>query len=132
MVLVIGDDVEYENADSFHGIKFCPLVLFIKPVITDAYNTSTTSIVVKWDKIPSNRTQSLIVAYEVQIYRNDSRDKPVKRVMVNCENVTIKGLERYTPYVIMVAGATIGGKGPYSDPVVCFTDEDSKLTNFRF
>ncbi|XP_031573116.1 uncharacterized protein LOC116307107 isoform X2 [Actinia tenebrosa] len=95
-----------------------------KPVITDAYNTSTTSIVVKWDRIPSNLTRGIIVGYEVQIYRNDSRDKAVSTMMVDCENVTVKGLEKYTAYVITVAGTTKGGKGPYSDPVVCFTDED--------
>lgn len=101
------------------------------PVITDAYNTSTTSIVVKWEKIPSNLTGGIIVGYEVKVYRNDSRDKAVSTMMVNCENVTIKELGRYTPYVIVVAGASRGGRGPYSDPVVCFTDEDGKLTNLR-
>jgi netrin-G3 ligand len=98
----------------------------VGPVITAAYNTSTTSIVVTWDKIPSNFTASHVVGYEVLVYRNDSRIKPVYVMMVNCENVTIKELERYTAYVISVAGVTRGGKGVYSDPVICMTDEDRK------
>ena len=43
-------------------------------------------------------------------------------------NVTLRGLEEYTNYSILVFASTMKGDGNASDPVIVTTDQDSKLS----
>lgn len=94
-------------------------VPFDAPNITATYNTSSTSIYVKWDRPNDN-----INGYEIWVYRNDSRSKPVFRMLVNCTETNITGLEVFTAYAIQVASFSDKGRGPLSDPVISITDEE--------
>ena len=42
-------------------------------------------------------------------------------------NVTLRNLEEYTNYSILVFASTVKGDGNASDPIIVTTDEDSKL-----
>ena len=42
-------------------------------------------------------------------------------------HVTLRGLEEYTNYSILVFASTMKGDGNASDPIIVTTDEDSKL-----
>ena len=42
-------------------------------------------------------------------------------------HVTLRGLEEYTNYSILVFASTVKGDGNASDPIIITTDEDSKL-----
>ena len=42
-------------------------------------------------------------------------------------HVTLRGLEEYTNYSILVFASTVKGDGNASDPIIVATDEDSKL-----
>ena len=42
-------------------------------------------------------------------------------------HVTLRGLEEYTNYSILVFASTVKGDGNASDPFIVTTDEDSKL-----
>ena len=42
-------------------------------------------------------------------------------------HVTLRGLEEYTNYSILVFASTVKGHGNESDPIIVTTDEDSKL-----
>ena len=42
-------------------------------------------------------------------------------------NVTLRGLEEYTNYSILVFASTVKGDGNASDPIIVTTDEDSEL-----
>ena len=43
-------------------------------------------------------------------------------------HVTLRGLEEYTNYSILVFASTMKGDGNASDPVIVTTDQDSKLS----
>ena len=42
-------------------------------------------------------------------------------------HVTLRSLEEYTNYSILVFASTVKGDGNASDPIIVTTDEDSKL-----
>ena len=44
-------------------------------------------------------------------------------------HVTLRSLEEYTNYSILVFASTVRGDGNASDPIIVTTDEDSKLSN---
>ena len=53
---------------------------------------------------------------------------PRKAVMsAPITHVTLRGLEEYTNYSILVFASTVKGDGNASDPIIVTTDEDSKF-----
>ena len=52
-----------------------------------------------------------------------------RTAIVSAQNthVTLRGLEEYTNYSILVFASTVKGDGNESDPIIVTTDEDSKL-----
>ena len=48
-------------------------------------------------------------------------------VIAPITHVTLRGLEEYTNYSILVFASTVKGDGNASDPIFVTTDEDSKL-----
>ena len=53
---------------------------------------------------------------------------PRKAVMsAPIKHVTLRGLEEYTNYSILVFASTLKGDGNASDPIIVTTDEDSKF-----
>jgi len=97
----------------------------VAPNITAIYNTSSTSIYVKWNQ-PNTNDSTKILGYELLVYRNDSRSKPLLKMLVNCTYANITGLEVFTAYAIEVAAFNNVSRGPLSETAICTTDEEGK------
>ena len=104
------------------------------PTGVHGYNTSSTSIVVSWNLIPSDVRYEPVVAYEVTVVNsNNSTGKPlarkiIKSVCTNIDSMSIQQtqLEKFTPYTITIAGVTRKGLTNTTEGITVFTDEDSK------
>ena len=94
---------------------------------------SSTSIDVMWDEVPPIDQNGVIMAYEITY-------TPLKNftgvIGINSTNVSgsdlsvsLVGLQEYVNYSIQVRAYSIVGPGPYSNPVIQITLEDSKFIN---
>ena len=80
-----------------------------------------------WDTVPVADQNGIILTYTVTYTALPGRI-PRKAVMsAPTTHVTLKSLEEYTNYSILVFASTIKGDGNASDPIFVTTDEDSKL-----
>lgn len=106
------------------------------PTGVHGYNTSSTSIAISWNLIPSNARYEPVVAYEVTIVNtNNSTGKPLalkimKSVCSNIDSMSLQRtqLEKFTPYTITIAGVVRKGLTNSTEGITVFTDEDSKYT----
>ena len=107
------------------------IFLFIEPHSPPGsvrgHNTSSTSILVQWDNVPSDAQNGIILRYTV--YYKVSTNGSVQSVIVSSPStqVTLTGLKKYTNYSIWVLASTVKGKGNASVPIIVSTDEDSKF-----
>ena len=90
-----------------------------------ASNTSSTSISVKWDKVPVKKQHGEIINYKVSYWVTEG-DGRRESVTSSIREVELKKLVKYTYYNISVSARTIKGYGPASNPYEVRTDEDSK------
>ena len=67
-----------------------------------------------------------ITGYMIQYTRIDSSDMMSMNVASGTTH-TISGLVAYVNYSVIVAAMTVNGIGPFSEPVVGRSGEDSKL-----
>ena len=106
------------------------------PTGVHGYNTSSTSIAISWNLIPSDARYEPVVAYEVTIVNtNNSTGKPLalkimKSVCSNNGSMSLQRtqLEKFTPYTITIAVVTRKGLTNTTERITVFTDEDSKYT----
>ena len=106
------------------------------PTGVHGYNTSSTSIAISWNLIPSDARYEPVVAYEVTIVNtNNSTGKPLalkimKSVCSNNGSMSLQQtqLEKFTPYTITIAVVTRKGLSNTTERITVFTDEDSKYT----
>ena len=91
-----------------------------------AFNTSSTSINVTWQPIPSDHVHGIILRYHIKYWRRDKANDNVSMVTVNSTELhaELKGLGKYKEYSIQVAGSTVVGLGNYSEPVFVRTEQD--------
>ena len=89
--------------------------------------TSSTSILVEWDKVPKDKRHGIIQYYTV-IWKRVQGAGPQEARTVDApeQQFELKNLAKYAEYSIQVLAATTIGKGPASIPIVQRTDEDSK------
>ena len=91
------------------------------------YNTSSTSILVLWDKMPLERQNGMITGYTITYQsqtENHNGDVPAGP---SDRQKEITGLKEYVDYNITVFASTVKGDGPHSTPVIDVrTDQDSK------
>ena len=97
------------------------------PVNVKGHNTSSTSIWVHWDTVPVADQNGILLSYTVT-YTALPGGIPITAVVrAPTIHVTLRGLEEYTNYSILVFASTVKGDGNASDPIIVTTDEDSKL-----
>ena len=83
------------------------------PDLVTAYNTSSTSLVVKWTHVPKDYLRGRPIGYNITYYTVDFKSE-IKTVSVNyTTNITnLMGLDVYTKYGINVSVVSSGGVGP--------------------
>ena len=97
------------------------------PNNVQGHNTSSTSIWVDWEPVPVVAQNGIILSYTVT-YTALPSGIPRKAVMsAPITHVTLRGLEEYTNYSILVFASTVKGDGNASDPIIVTTNEDSKF-----
>ena len=90
------------------------------------HNTSSTSIFVQWNEIPSAGDRNgIILSYTVEYTAPPSESPQTKVVNAPTTQANLTGLNEDTEYRIFVSASTIKGSGPKSEKVDIFTDEDS-------
>ena len=97
------------------------------PVNVQGHNTSSTSILVDWDTVPVADQNGIILSYTVTYTALPGGISRTAIVSPQTTHVTLRGLEEYTNYSILVFASTVKGDGNASDPIIITTDEDSKL-----
>ena len=110
---------------------FCFVFLFLEPnappVNVQGHNKSSTSIWVDWDTVPVANQNGIILSYTVTYTALPSGIPRTAVVSAPTTHITLKSLEVYTNYSILVFASTVKGDGSASDPIIVTTDEDSKL-----
>ena len=90
------------------------------------YNTSSTSILVSWDEVPTNEQRGNIRYYTVIYKEIQEGAERSKRVDSPALSVELTRLKRYARYSIQVSAATVKGDGPASVPITVNTEQGSK------
>lgn len=101
------------------------------PENVNAYNLSSTSIVVTWSPVPDDLLNGILQSYRVML-REDSQSSHPKTIMVanTSLSVTISFLKKFTVYSVWVAAVTVV-TGPNSAAVIVSTDEDGTLLHIQ-
>ena len=91
-------------------------------------NKTSTSIMIKWDAVPSNQRNGRILSYKVTWYTLRSlKTNRTKSIAVITPLVKLTSLKMYEKYFITVLATNTEGDGPCSETFVTRTDQDSKL-----
>ena len=111
----------------------CALIFFFvsepdgAPQNVTGENSSSTSILVKWDEVPADQRNGIITGYTITYHsqtENDNGNVVAGRYDLE-KNLT--NLKEYVNYNITVFAFTAIGDGPVSNPVIVVrTDQDSK------
>ena len=88
-------------------------------------STTSTSIFVKWDDVPSENQNGIIRSYTVR-YRSVSVEGPFNTTTVFTKETNLTGLIKDESYNVSVLATTVKGDGPYSVPKEFTTNEDRK------
>ena len=99
------------------------------PVNVQGHDISSTSIWVNWDTVPVADQNGIILSYTVAYTAFPGGIPRTAVVSAPTTHVTLRSLEEYTNYSILVFASTVRGDGNASDPIIVTTDEDSKLSN---
>lgn len=97
------------------------------PVNITATNTSSTSLLVQWNPVPSQHRNGIIRGYQVTYWKSGDDPAINQSLITSCsQKVEIRGLKTFTRYGVVVAAFTRKGLGNFSQPIEEITDEDSK------
>ena len=100
-----------------------------QPVNIQGHDISSTSIWVNWDTVPVADQNGIILSYTVTYTAFPGGIPRTAVVSAPTTHITLRSLEEYTNYSILVFASTVRGDGNASDPIIVTTDEDSKLSN---
>lgn len=94
------------------------------PMNLTVYSTSSTSLSVSWNPVPTEFENGIITGYRV-FYMDQAESKPKLKHTVSSTtfSVDLTDLSVYTNYCIQVLAFTQAGDGVPSDCVVASTDE---------
>ncbi|XP_032454535.1 tyrosine-protein phosphatase Lar isoform X4 [Nasonia vitripennis] len=87
--------------------------------------TSPTSILVKWEPPPVERSNGRIVYYKLHYVENGRSDSESSIVTLNGTEFVLDELKKWTEYRIWVVAGTSVGDGPPSYPITVRTHEDA-------
>lgn len=104
-----------------------PTVPSQAPSTIQAYNTSSTSLVVAWGEVPIGYIHGILQGYTLQFKKEKDLNGNWTTVTVapNVTNSNLTSLDKFTDYVITVKAFTMVGWGPARNVTVS-TDEDGK------
>ena len=98
------------------------------PDLVTAYNTSSTSLVVKWSHVPKQYFQGNPIGYNIRYYPVDLKRNAISFIVSYTNNTTaLENLTIYTLYVINVSAVSSGGVGPGN---MTITRTDAEGTEF--
>ena len=89
-------------------------------------NSSSTSILVKWDEVPADQQNGIITGYTITYHSQTENDNGDVQVNGSVHQTDLTNLKEYVNYNITVFASTVKGDGPASDPIVVITDQDRK------
>ena len=109
--------------------------LFVAPASppsnVTAMTASSTSIDVMWYEVPPIDQNGVIIAYEITYTPLENFTGVIGINSTNMSgsylSVSLVGLQEYVNYSIQIRAYTIEGPGPYSNPVLQITLENSKF-----
>ena len=96
------------------------------PVNVQGHNKSSTSIWVDWQSVPEADQNGIVLTYTVTYTALPGGIPRTAVVSAPITHVTLRGLEEYTNYSILVFASTVKGDGNASAPIIVTTDQDSK------
>ena len=89
------------------------------PDLVIAYNTSNTSLVVKWSHLPRQYFRGEPIAYYIYyIPAHSETDYKITSVKYTTNTTTLTGLAVYTMYVVYVSAMSSRGVGPSKSTLV--------------
>ena len=98
----------------------------VPPTNVRGRNTSSTSILVTWDEVPTDGQNGIITSYTIT-YQSLTQDHNGHfTVEFSAHQTVLTGLKKYVNYSITVFASTVKGNGPASSPIIVSTDQDSK------
>ena len=89
-------------------------------------NSSSRSILVKWDEVPANQQNGIITAYTITYKSLTENDNGNVQVNGSVRQAVLTNLQEYVNYNITVFASTVKGNGPATVPIIVSTDQDSK------
>ena len=89
-------------------------------------NSSSTSILVKWDEVPVADQNGIIETYTITYESLTENHNGNVTVNYPDHQTNLTGLREYVNYSISVFASTVKGGGPVSHPIIVITDQDSK------
>ena len=88
--------------------------------------SSSTSILVTWDKVPADQQNGVITGYTITYHSQTENDNNSVSAGAQEEEKGLFGLKEFVNYSVTVFASTVKGDGPASDPIVVRTFQDSK------
>ncbi|XP_048583941.1 uncharacterized protein LOC5510390 isoform X2 [Nematostella vectensis] len=95
------------------------------PNITEAYNTSSTSIFVRWSEPPAHLLHGVLRGYLMRYGLRSSDESQKSIIFMQCQMfMNVTELEKHEEYEFSIAAVTSAGVGPFSEHMYVFTDSD--------
>ena len=107
---------------------FSPLAPLHGPEVVFAYNSSFSSLLVRWSHLPEKYFRGQPVGYNI-VYNPVDSESNMNFVSLNhkTNTTTLTNLTVYTMYVINVSAVSSGGIGP-ANTVKARTDADGRMS----
>jgi len=96
------------------------------PLIIWGHNTSSTSISVRWEAIPTEFIHGILLGYKVFYGKTNEPPSQYKTLQPDQLEISLTNLEKFTAYCVKLAGFTRIGDGNKSSCFNVTTDEDGK------
>ena len=92
---------------------------------------SSTSLFIYWAPVPLQHRGGLILGYNVSLWTPGNDSSTNITLTTEREEIPIKGLDKFTPYLVTVSAFNEFGDGVFSDPIEIWTDEHGRWKTKR-
>lgn len=108
-------------------LVWLPLAPGLPPSKFHGVNSSSTSLVLKWDAIPASQVAGILTSFYISYRQINTNDNTTYKIAVPITNLTyeITNLRKYTNYSLEIKGAT-KFPGINTQPIIVSTDEDGE------
>lgn len=93
------------------------------------HNTSSTSVSVGWDAIPTKFIHGILLGYKVFYRKTSENPSQYKTLETDQLGISLTNLEKFTEYCVQLAGFTRIGDGNKSRCFNVTTDQDGESTS---